>query len=432
MAPKFLDLQISGAARGVVLSAFANALGDGLYIAGAALFFTRGLGIPVAQVGLGLTCAGVLGLAGGVPLGRLADRRGAFKVLIGIRLIQAVAFAAYLLVGRSFWAFLVVATFAIASASGADAASGAIVGRVAAVDPVRLRALMQSVSNVGIAAGTVAAGVAIGIGTRAAYQSIMLGDAASFLLSGVVLLGLTRHDGVRVRANEEVERRLGRRSALRDVPYLALTAANGLMAVQYFVLGFAMPLWVTGHTKAPHWLVSPLILTNTALVVLLQVRFSRAAKSTSGAARSAGRAGLVLGVAMVCYSLAGGVTPAVAIVVLAAAVVLHTVGELLQSAGAYGLSYGFAERDALGEYLAVYGLGIGLCRAMAPGVLAATCLAHGVLGWWGLALLFVTSGLLTPTFATWAGSTAHRVAGASGRDKQAAPLPSAAAEFETG
>ena len=53
MAPKFLDLQISGAARGVVLSAFANALGDGRYLAGAALFFTRGLGIPVAQVGSG-------------------------------------------------------------------------------------------------------------------------------------------------------------------------------------------------------------------------------------------------------------------------------------------------------------------------------------------------------------------------------------------
>ncbi len=376
-----------------------NTAGDGLYIAGSALFFTRGLGLPVAEVGLGLTCAGILGLTAGIPLGRLADRRGPREVLIAIQLVQAVAIGSYVLVGRSLWAFVVVATICIAGMQGADAAKGALVGRLASEDPVGLRALLQSVSNIGISIGTVLAGFALAAGTHLAYQSLMLGDAASFLGGALLLLRLPRMDAAGDRTAP-----IGRRQwpALRDRPYLALTAANCVMALQYFVLAFAMPLWVIGHTTAPRWLVSPMLLSNTVLIVLLQVRFSRSAKTTGGGARSIRQAGVILAGAMVLYSLASGAGEHTAILILLAAVVAHTVGELLQSAGAFGISYGLAPESALGEYLGVYGLGIGICRAVAPGVLAATCLAHGRSGWLFIGGLFLLSGFATPLLVRWA------------------------------
>ena len=390
-------------------STLVNTAGDGLYIAGSALFFTRGLGLPVAQVGLGLTCAGLLGLTAGIPLGRLADRRGPREVLIVIQLVQAVAIGSYVLVGRSLWAFVVVATICIAGMQGADAAKGALVGRLASKDPVGLRALLQSVSNIGISIGTVLAGFALAAGSHVAYQSLMLGDAASFLGGALLLLAVPRMDAARKQTAA-----IGRNGwlALRDRPYLALTAANCVMALQYFVLAFAMPLWVIGHTRAPRWLVSPMLLSNTVLIVLLQVRFSRSAKTTGGGARSIRRAGVVLAGAMVLYSLASGAGEPTAILILLAAVVAHTVGELLQSAGAFGISYGLAPESALGEYLGVYGLGIGICRAVAPGVLAATCLAHGRSGWLFIGGLFVLSGLATPLLVRWADADRARRDGA--------------------
>ena len=390
-----------GRVRALAASTLVTTGGDGLYIAGSALFFTRGLGLPVAQVGLGLTCAGLLGLSAGVPLGRFADRHGPRDVLIAIELVQAAAIGAYVLVGHSLAAFILAATVVIACMQGADAAKGALVGKLSHDDPVRLRAFLQSVSNVGISVGTIFAGFAIAQGTPAAYRLLMLGDAATFVAAAALLLMLPRFEVERDPANPGARRWV----ALRDRPYVALTAANCAMSLQYFVLAFAMPLWVIGHTAAPRWLVSPMLLTNTVLIVALQVRFSRGTRTPRGGSRSALRAGVVLAGSMVLYGAASGRGQTLAVVVLLAAVIAHTLGELLQSAGSFGISYGLASERALGEYLGVYGLGIGICRAIAPGILAATCLEHGESGWIGLAGVLLLSGVLTPALVRWAEAT---------------------------
>jgi MFS family permease len=377
--------------RGFTVSTLVTTSGDGLYIAGSALFFTSALKLPVGEVGLGLTCAGVLGLSAGVPLGRVADHAGARDVLIAAELVQGAAIAAFVLVGRSFPAFVAVATVVIACMQGTDAAKGALIGKLAAEDPVRLRAFLHSVSNIGISVGTVLAGIAIAAGTPLAYRVLMLADAISFVGAAALLLALPR-----VREQQPVARVRRRWGALRDRFYVTLTLANCVMSVQYFVLAFAMPLWVIGHTSAPRWLVSPMLLINTTMIVLLQVRFARGTKTPRGGARSALRAGVALAAAMALYAAASGRGELAAAVLLLLAVLEHSIGELLQSAGSFGVSYGLAEQSALGEYLGVYGLGIGVCRAVAPGILAATCLSHGATGWAALAAAFLVAGAAAP------------------------------------
>ncbi|WP_405656068.1 MFS transporter [Streptomyces sp. RK9] len=71
---------------------FVNQRGKGLFIAGAALFFTRSVGLPVSQVGLALGAA-LIGLAAGIPVGRLADRRGPREVFRLAVVVQALAVA---------------------------------------------------------------------------------------------------------------------------------------------------------------------------------------------------------------------------------------------------------------------------------------------------------------------------------------------------
>jgi hypothetical protein len=62
--------------RAMVPSTFVNLLGNGLFNTASVLYFTLVVHLSAAQVGIGLTIAGLVGLGAGIPSGRLADRYG--------------------------------------------------------------------------------------------------------------------------------------------------------------------------------------------------------------------------------------------------------------------------------------------------------------------------------------------------------------------
>ena len=90
------------------MAQLANSVGDGAFVVTSALFFTRVVGLSTAEVGLGLTIAWLVGFLAGVPLGNLADRRGARGTAVLLALTTATAVASFLLV-RSFAGFLIAA-----------------------------------------------------------------------------------------------------------------------------------------------------------------------------------------------------------------------------------------------------------------------------------------------------------------------------------
>src|SRR3954470_9620047 len=85
-------------ARVLALASLVDATGTGLFLAGSALFFTRVVGLSVGQVGLGLSIAGIAGFACTLPLGALADRAGRRRSLVGLYLVRAAGYCAYILV----------------------------------------------------------------------------------------------------------------------------------------------------------------------------------------------------------------------------------------------------------------------------------------------------------------------------------------------
>src|SRR4051812_32554518 len=70
-----------GAVRQLALVTLVNTTGNGIFFTLSALYFTRIVGLSVAQVGVGLGIAAFAGLFGGIPLGHLADRRGPREVM---------------------------------------------------------------------------------------------------------------------------------------------------------------------------------------------------------------------------------------------------------------------------------------------------------------------------------------------------------------
>jgi MFS family permease len=386
----------AGPTRLLAGATFVNTFGNGLFYAGSVLFFTRSVGLSPTQVGLGLTLAGLLGLLSGIPAGHLADRRGAREVLAVLMVAEGFAVACLTLV-HAFPAFLLVTcAYTVVDRASNGVRQGLIAASFAPADRVRGRAYLRSVTNLGLALGAAMAGVALQVDTRAAYVSLLLGDALSFFLAMVVVLQLPRS----IRAAAPAAG--GMLLALRDRPYVVIAVLNGLVGMHYVLLEVAVPLWVAGHTSAPRWTVSLVFLINTACCVLFQVRASRGAVDVTSSARAVRNGTVLLGLSCAVFAAAGGRAAPVAVAVLAVAALVNVSGELLQASGSWGLGFGLAPETAQGQYQGLYSTGFAAASMLGPLLVTATAIRYGTAGWLGLGLFFALAGAATVPAAGWA------------------------------
>jgi MFS family permease len=379
----------------MALTTLVNTVGNGMFLTLSALFFTRVVGLSITLVGLGLTVAGLVGLIGGVPIGHLADRRGPRGTYITMLVAQAAAMTAYLAV-HSFWAFVVVETLGQLAQGGSSSAKGPIIRQLGGEAPARFRAYLRAVTNVGIAVGALAAGYVVELDSPTGYRVLVAINAASYLVAAVML--------VRIPALTPMPAPDGGHTwvALRDRPYLSVTALNGVMSIQFAVLTLGVPLWVAGHTHAPRWTIAATMLVNTALIAVFQVRVGQGVDTPRHAGRVFRRAGWVFVASCALIAVAADVSAAwLAVTILLTAATVHTLGELWHQAGAFELGYGLAADHAQGQYQGVYGLGQGAATALGPAVIA-LCLAGGQFGWLGLGVGLALVGAAMPTVANWA------------------------------
>jgi Major Facilitator Superfamily len=380
--------------RAFAAATFVNQIGKGLFIAGSALFFTRSVGLPVAQVGFALGAAALIGLAIGIPVGHLADRRGPREVFRIAVVVQALAVAGLVFV-RSFpslIAFMCVAELAV---SAGTAARGPLTRALGAPNPTRYRSYLRALNNIAVGCGGLAAGVVVQLDTRTAYVSLILGTAVAFLVSAAVASRIPSVLPVAIPAGGS------RWPALKDRTYVVLTALDGIMSIQNQVLIFALPLWIIGHTEAPRWFVGASVAVNTALVVCLQVRVSRGVDNNTAAGRIARRAGAAFLLATALIAAAGGAPGWVAVVVVVLGVVALTVGELWYTAASFELSFGLAPEHAQGQYSGLFAIGQGLSNAIGPPVLGLVCIGWGEPGWLALGALFLAVGQVIPLVVNW-------------------------------
>ncbi|MFI7283036.1 MFS transporter [Micromonospora chersina] len=407
-----------GALRTLSLATLANTVGSGLWLAGGALYLTRDVGLSPAAVGAGLTVAWLVGLTASVPLGALADRRDPRTLRAAIQLGQAVAAAAYLLVG-SVPVFLAVAILETLLASGNLAVRAALVAAVAGPrGRVHAFATLRAVANLGIAVGAALAGFALAVDSHRAYQVLVVGNAATYLLSAALLMRLPAHPPA---ARGPVAGRPRRARALRDGRFLAVSGASAVLALHLTVLTLIVPLWTVTRAGAPPPVVSAVLLTNTVLTVLLAVRLSRGADTAAPAARKLRRAGLVLAAATPLYAATAGLPTVAAVALLLVATAVWTFGDLWHGAAGAGLAYDLAPPEAIGAYQGADGLLAGLARAVGPALLTLLVLDGGVPGWLALGALFAGVGLAAPALTRWALANREPARAVAG-DRPAAPV----------
>lgn len=383
-------LDVPRESRLLVFVGLVDAIGTGLYVAGFAVFFTRSAGLSVTEVGVGLTVANACGLLALTPIGMLADRIGPRTVSILLHHWRGAGFVAFAFV-HDFVAFVVVCCVVGIPTRAIDPVSQMYVDRHIGQDlRVRVMSVLRVVYNIGFAVGGLLTTVILVVGTRPAFLVIVLGNGATFFLAGFLLAR------VPLLADDPPQRRTARGwpRSLRQGRFLAVTGLNAVLVLNTTVLTLGIPLWVTTRTDAPTAIVAPLMVLNTVLVVLLQVRLSRGADTREGGVRALRRSALAFAASAAVLAVSGTLGTVGAVAAVIVATVVLTVGELWHFAGRLSVSYGLAPRDRQGEYLSVFWLGSAAALMVGPLLITAGVVEIGPAGWLGLAAVFAATGLL--------------------------------------
>lgn len=393
----------AGPQRAMVPSTFVNLLGNGLFNTASVLYFTLVVHLSAVQVGLGLTIAGLVGLGAGIPAGLFADRYGPRGVTMATLGVQAAAMSAFLMI-HSVTVFVLVACADRLAASASNAARGGLIARVGGLRPTEFRAKLRTFGNAGIVFGTLGSGIAVQLGTAAAYRTLILADAASFVAAALFLLRVPRYRPI----PKPPQRAKEKRSALADRPFTAFAALAGAMGLQYQAISLMLPIWIATRTHAPHWTVAAAFALNSLVCVFLQAHIGATVSTVQEGGRAFRRAGLLFLVSCPLVAVSADIPGVLAQLVIMAAVCVHSLGEIWESSASIALGFGLAPAHAQGQYQGVYGLGFDTGQALAPLLLTTLFLGLGRAGWVLLGLVLAGLGSLGPAVVGWAQRTEPR------------------------
>ena len=377
----------AGLVRLLAVSNLAKTAGHGVLMTINVLYFTRVVGIPPERVGLALTLGAAVGMLTGVPAGRLADLRGPRRVTVALMVALGVAAFGYPLVD-GFGGLVVVTAVVIGAEAAANSARGALLaGLLPPADRPRAMAYMRSTANLGVALGAVAGGLSLVLDTKAAYLTMMVAAGMLFATSGLAFL---RVPDVPAAPSEPDGPQW---KVLRDLPYATVAALNGVLVMADAVLLVAMPVWISQRTDVPPWFFTVLLLVNTTAVVLFQTPLSRGSEDVAGGVRTWGRAGLALAAACAIFAVSAGRPAWLAATILLTGTVVHVLGEMWHSAGAWSLSFGLAPENAHGQYQGLFEMSTQLGTTLAPFAVTAALTGLGGLGLVLYAGLFLLAGI---------------------------------------
>lgn len=377
-----------GPERVLAASTLINTFGNGLFFTLSVLYFTRIVGLSAHQVGIGLTVAGAVGLLFSIPGGHIADRIGPRNISIVVRCLEGLMMIFYAFVNSYLTFMLLVIMLAILESISQTLRASFIARFGGPGGRVRLRALLRSVTNLGITGGAALGGVALAVDTKFGYQLAILTNALTIFISAGLYLLLENIEPL----PEAKENRMT--LALRDKRYVSLSALNAVLTLHYPVLEIAMPLWIVNETSAPRWMAAAVLIINTVVVTLFQVRASRGSEDIETAARVLRGSAVALAVGVSIYGAAALFKNVwIAVFLLSLGSLVHVYGELRQSSGSWGIGFGLPPEHAQGQYQGVWSLGISMSRMVAPVFLTTVVIGLGMSGWLILAGLFLAAGL---------------------------------------
>lgn len=372
----------TGLARRIWLQMFLLGTGVGTFLAGSAVYFTQVAGLSPAQVGAGLTAAGVASAATSIPLGRLTDRVGSKRMWA---LSAGTAAGMYLLwpTVHSVLAFLaVIAALKVAERAALGARGAYILEAFRSDDAVTSMAFVRVAGNIGLLTGALVSGIALAVDSIAAVRTIPLISAVTLAVNVLAVSKLPAAGSSRRQPGTgDTAPTASRPGALRNRGFLTVSGLNGVLYTWDTLLNVVIPLWLVQETDAPRVLLAGLFGTNAVICVLAQVGVASHVRSV----RSALRASRISGAFFVSTCLMVMVTHRthglVTILLVWVGHLLLTGAEMYQAAGQWGYVTHLSDPERRGEYQGVDQLGMTAGSVWAPAAYTFLTMHWGALGW---------------------------------------------------
>lgn len=356
-----------------------DAVGSGCSAPLMLLFLTTQAHIRVGTAGAILSITGLVTLVIPALVGQVIDRLGPRYVVIWAQVLQAVAFADFL-VFRSLVPLIIGAALA---AIGQRVFWSSIFGLIAQDGDDHAFAWSGMVRAGGFAVGALVSGALLSLPGSWPYVVGFSANAASFVISAVLLL---RVEQIRPEPAE-------RTAAAGNGTFFALTAANTLFALCSVLLGIGLPIYVAKALHAPVWLVGPLLALVTIIGATCQAMAVRAIRNVRRT-RVLAAAGAIWCLWGLCTAGLVSLPGTLAAIGLVFSVLLYSVAELLHAPTSNALVAAAAPPAAKAQYLAYFQYSFAIATIIAPGAFGLLFALSHVLPWLMIALLAVVAALM--------------------------------------
>jgi MFS family permease len=342
--------------------------GSGLFLPLAVVYATRVVELPLGLAGAVVAVGTAAGLAVPPFAGRLVDRLGPRKVVMGAQLLQAMGAVAYLS-AQGAGLTLVGAVLLAAGQQGFYSALFALIADVSPPGPKdRAFAQVNMVRSAAFGSGALVAGLLLTAVNDLGLQVAVGSNAISFVVSAGLLRAFVR-DRHHARSHTAQTQDRPARGVLHDLPYLTLIVVTGLVALAVDFALVGVPVFALEKLHTPDWLPGAIL----ALVTVIDSTCGTAAvKLTKHLTRTtAMRGGATLYLAWCLASVAAVALPAAwQPVWLLGASILLACGTLMFGPRANALSEAAAPPATRGRYLAAFQYSFTVPGVIAPAVVA--------------------------------------------------------------
>lgn len=375
------------------------ALGEGTFMAGSAVFFTQIVGLTPAQVGLGLTLAGIAGFIAAYPMGRLVDRFGPKRCWAISSAGQAAMFAVWPFID-SFTGYLAMAVvMEVIGALGGVAHGAYTIDVLPPRERVTSRAYMYSALNVGFTLGSFVGIIALALESLTLLGMVPWFTAMVFMVNALNVTRLPRapHD---LKTVDERKVRIEGPGPMRNLGWLAVTFFTGVLWTNQVILNLVIPLWLVDKTDAPWVVLGFLFATNTVMCIVLPMAAARGVKDTRTALRA-------IRISTVFFVVSCVITLSTHESIGWATIALFFLGhitltgaELFLSAASWTFEAELMDPRRRGEYQGASELSGTLGRVWAPAAFTFLAMNWGAIGW------MIIAGVITVAAAALHPSTA--------------------------
>jgi MFS family permease len=383
-----LGLPEVGSARPFALAMAIDAIGSGLFLPFSLLYFHRTAGLPLTEVGLGLSIAMLVAVLVPPFAGVLVDRVGPKRIVILTNMARVVGLLGYLLV-HNLTTLIGFALLVSVSDRLFWVAQPTLIGQMTSSgNRDRWFGFTTALQAAGLGIGGLLAGLAVSSLDTAGYQALVVANAVSFAIAAALMARLPVATTRAPAALANLGKPKGLRAVLADRPFMGIVLTNLVFGIARTAVLVGLPVYSVEILKVPAWLVGVLYGTYTSLIAFGQTSMVRRLEPHRRTRALMLAAGLWAG-SFVLLATAPLLPYSAVVIFLFVVTSLYTVAVMIH-VGVIDALVVEAAPDALrGRYVGAYQLSWAVANALAPGLFTSLLAWQPWQPWLGLAALLL-------------------------------------------